>query len=140
MRNTSHFNPTLELRPENYWHQNAARDCRQPGVLARLLAMTGVLGQPASQSTPIHTDAAVSRHEIALAPRQIWSGCFDAPVRVLCRSGQLWLTQSNDAEDYLLRAGEEFVAASHVHLVFSSLGEASEFEIKALPHRPLNES
>jgi hypothetical protein len=44
-------------------------------------------------------------------------------LRILCRSGRIWLTQSGDSRDFLLRAGESFNAAQHGRIVLWALAE-----------------
>jgi hypothetical protein len=45
-------------------------------------------------------------------------------LRIVCRSGRIWLTQSGDSRDFLLRAGESFTASRRGQLVLWALAEA----------------
>jgi len=45
-------------------------------------------------------------------------------LRIVCRSGRIWLTQSNDSRDFLLRAGESFNASRRGQLVLWALADA----------------
>lgn len=45
-------------------------------------------------------------------------------LRIVCRSGRIWLTQSGDSRDFLLRAGESFSACRRGQLVLWALAEA----------------
>ena len=58
-----------------------------------------------------------ARCEIALEAGQIWSAQLPQGARVNCARGVVWLTQSDDTTDYVLSAGQSFVAhqeSSHV--------------------------
>jgi hypothetical protein len=45
-------------------------------------------------------------------------------LRIVCRSGRIWLTQSGDSRDFLLRAGESFSAAQRGRIVLWTLAAA----------------
>lgn len=45
-------------------------------------------------------------------------------LRIVCRSGRIWLTQSGDSRDFLLRAGESFNASRRGQLVLWALAAA----------------
>lgn len=45
-------------------------------------------------------------------------------VRIVCRSGRIWLTQSGDSRDFLLHAGESFTSKSRGQLVLWALAAA----------------
>jgi hypothetical protein len=45
-------------------------------------------------------------------------------LRIVCRSGRIWLTQSGDSRDFLLRAGESFSATRRGQLVLGAFAEA----------------
>ena len=45
-------------------------------------------------------------------------------LRIVCHSGRIWLTQSGDSRDFLLRAGESFTTAGCGHLVLWALADA----------------
>lgn len=58
--------------------------------------------------------------------------------RVICEHGVLWLTQSGDATDYLLPAGESFTAQARGHVVAQAL-EDSRLRVEeplAIPPHP----
>ena len=60
---------------------------------------------------------ASTRCDIALEAGQIWSAQLPQGAQVNCARGVVWLTQSADATDYVLSAGQSFVASqesSHV--------------------------
>ena len=54
--------------------------------------------------------AARSPHRVALLCHAVWSARLHAGESVRCERGLVWLTQSGDARDYFLRAGESFTA------------------------------
>ncbi|MDZ4184708.1 MAG: DUF2917 domain-containing protein [Desulfuromonadales bacterium] len=45
-------------------------------------------------------------------------------LRIVCRSGRIWLTQSGDSRDFLLREGEAFTAIQRGQIVLWALAEA----------------
>lgn len=45
-------------------------------------------------------------------------------LRIVCRSGEIWLTQSNDARDFLLRPGQAFTTAGKGRIVLWALAPA----------------
>lgn len=45
-------------------------------------------------------------------------------LRIVCRSGRIWLTQSGDSRDVLLRAGESFTTTRRGQLVLWALADA----------------
>jgi hypothetical protein len=45
-------------------------------------------------------------------------------LRIVCRSGRIWLTQSGDSRDFLLRAGESFSASQRGRIVLWALAAA----------------
>ncbi len=48
--------------------------------------------------------------EIHLFPNEVFKMSGDRRgVQVACRAGRLWITQANDLDDYLLKAGDRFV-------------------------------
>ena len=71
-----------------------------------------------SMLLPMPADVCSSaRCEITLETGQIWSAHLPHDTRVRCVRGVLWLTQSDDATDLVLSAGQSFVAhqgSSHV--------------------------
>lgn len=48
--------------------------------------------------------------ETALAAGTVWSCELEAGQSIACLYGVLWLTQTGDSTDYLLRAGQSFTA------------------------------
>lgn len=62
---------------------------------------------------------------VALGSRQLWSETLRVGERVRCEGGLVWLTQSGDATDYLLRAGESFTAQRRGRVVVQALEPAS---------------
>ena len=63
---------------------------------------------------------------VALPSRALWSRHLRRGQSVRCERGLLWLTQSGDATDYLLRAGDYFRAQGAGKVVVQAL-EACEF-------------
>ncbi len=66
---------------------------------------------------------------VALHQGTVWSARLNAGESVCCKSGVLWLTQTGDATDYLLRAGEGFTATSPRCIVVQAL-EESRFRVE----------
>lgn len=58
---------------------------------------------------------------IALKPRQTWSATVPAGQRVHCERGVIWLTQSGETTDFILRAGQSFVAPRRSHVVVQAI-------------------
>jgi hypothetical protein len=128
MRSTHHINPTLKINAEPCW-QNSPQQPFGLKVVSRLFAAGGVLRAPLR-----HVFSCVSvkqEQKISLASQQLWSGVFRAPTRVLCRSGNIWITQTGNGEDYILRAGQEFVASPQSQTIISTFGTAASFELHA---------
>ncbi len=44
-------------------------------------------------------------------------------LQIRCQSGRLWITQADDEQDYVLRAGEQFVVGKRGLVLIQSLGE-----------------
>ena len=44
-------------------------------------------------------------------------------LRIVCRSGRIWLTQTGDSRDVLLRAGESFTVTRRGQIVLWALAE-----------------
>ena len=61
---------------------------------------------------------------ILLAPRQLHSIADASGVSITCRSGAVWVTIDNDPNDYVLEAGESFVAPGHGRALLYALGAA----------------
>lgn len=51
-------------------------------------------------------------------------------LRIVCRHGRIWLTQSGDSRDFLLRAGESFSTTRRGQLVLWALSE-TRIEVSA---------
>ncbi len=50
--------------------------------------------------------------EVPLFPQEVLTLEGDRPgYRIICRKGRLWITQENDAADYVLEQDEEFVVS-----------------------------
>jgi len=49
---------------------------------------------------------------------------LDEGERICCTRGVVWLTQSGDGMDYLLRAGESFTARTRGHVVLQGMEDA----------------
>jgi len=45
-------------------------------------------------------------------------------LRIVCRSGRIWLTQTGDSRDFLLREGEVFTATRRGQIVLWALADA----------------
>ena len=64
-------------------------------------------------------------HEIRLAPRT--TAGFPVPrqgARITCLSGTLWVSCSDDPQDYVLTAGEHFVPRSRGRLVVDAMARS----------------
>ena len=59
--------------------------------------------------------------EITLSAGQVWSARLPQGARVNCARGVIWLTQSDDATDFVLRAGQSFVAPRSSHVVVQAM-------------------
>ncbi len=46
-------------------------------------------------------------------------------LQIRCQSGKLWITQADDEQDYVLRAGERFIVGKPGLVLVQSLGEGS---------------
>ena len=68
----------------------------------------------------------IRAESVALPARALWSRQLLRGQSVRCERGVLWLTQSDDAKDYLLRAGDGFRAQGAGKVVVQAL-EACEF-------------
>ena len=68
-----------------------------------------------------HQTAHQTAREIVLPTRQIWSATLPQGARVNCARGVIWLTQSDDATDFVLRAGQSFVAPRSSHVVVQAI-------------------
>jgi serine/threonine protein phosphatase PrpC len=51
-------------------------------------------------------------------------------LRIVCRSGRVWLTQTGDSRDFLLREGEAFTATRRGQIVLWALAE-TRIEVSA---------
>lgn len=71
-----------------------------------------------------HTRVAPSPELIALHSREVWSGALRKSQRVCCTRGVVWLTQSGDATDFILRAGESFTARTSGRVVVQGMEDA----------------
>ena len=65
-----------------------------------------------------------SSEPIALRTREVRSLTLDKGQRLCCTRGVVWLTQSGDAADYLLRAGESYTARTRGHVVVQGMNDA----------------
>lgn len=60
----------------------------------------------------------------ALPLHDLWSARLNTGESVRCERGVLWLTQSGDATDYLLRAGQSFTATRRARVVVQAMEES----------------
>ena len=66
-----------------------------------------------------------ARREITLEAGQIWSAHLPWGARVNCARGVIWLTQSDDATDFVLSAAQSFVASQESsHVVVQAINAA----------------
>ena len=71
-----------------------------------------------------------AQSEITLEACQIWSAMLPQGARVNCVRGVIWLTQSDDATDFVLSAGQSFVAPHSSHVVVQAInGQVAVLEI-----------
>lgn len=61
---------------------------------------------------------------VALRPRQIWSANLRAGQSVRCERGVLWLTQSGEARDIILRVGQRWTAKRRGLAVAQAMGDS----------------
>ena len=54
---------------------------------------------------------------VVLPSRAVWSRVLRPGETMTCERGIVWLTQSGDPTDYLLRAGDRFTAQSRGRVV-----------------------
>ena len=66
----------------------------------------------------------ISQQTQFLKRGQLWSRHLRGTARVTCEKGTLWLTQSGDSRDYLLRAGEGLELRAG-HWVMEPLSDAT---------------
>lgn len=78
-----------------------------------ILPLRVVLPQRAYRAAP---------RAIALGAHQTWSATLPSGGRVHCECGVIWLTQSGEATDFILRAGQSFVAPRRGHVVAQAMG------------------
>lgn len=71
------------------------------------------------------TSQATSRDKaIQLAPGQLWSGSLQSGQEIACQAGLVWLTQSDDQTDYIMRPAQNFAAYNRGHIVVQALEES----------------
>lgn len=64
------------------------------------------------------------RTEICLCPGKLYKVDGDQRgLQIICRRGKLWITQAEDEQDYILRAGERFVVARQGLILVESFSE-----------------
>ena len=68
--------------------------------------------------------ASRSPHCVALRQRAVWSAPLNVGEGVCCERGIVWLTQSGDTRDYLLRAGECFTVTRRGRIVAQAMEES----------------
>jgi hypothetical protein len=67
--------------------------------------------------------SSAGRVELSLCPDEIIKLSGDMRgLRIVCRTGALWITQANDEKDYTLQAGEAFVVTRPGLVLVQSLG------------------
>ncbi|CAN0416004.1 unnamed protein product, partial [Phaeothamnion confervicola] len=67
----------------------------------------------------------ISSSTITLAPGSLLSLRDGAGTRVLCRAGNLWVTQEGDLKDAVVRAGEVLTIRKSGRTIISALDAAS---------------
>lgn len=68
---------------------------------------------------------------VVLPSRSVWSRVLRRGETVTCERGAVWVTQSGDATDYLLRAGESFTSQSRGRVV----AQAFEYSLLCIEGR-----
>jgi hypothetical protein len=81
--------------------------------------------QPAGKSAL--TDGNVLPQEFELPRNALWSFNPHTGLVVRCLVGELWITQSGDARDVVLQAGETFEPAPKGQVVVQALTDARVF-------------
>ena len=69
------------------------------------------------------------RESFVLPSRAVWSRMLQRGQSVNCERGTLWLTQSGDATDHLLHAGDCFTVQNRGKVVVQAL-KAGEFRVE----------
>lgn len=83
----------------------------------------------------------LSDSEIELARRQLMCLADASGVRIVVRSGSLWVTQDGDRRDVVLAAGDSFVVAGTARVIVQALSAArvgllaSRAELRATARR-----
>ncbi len=73
----------------------------------------------------IHSTAGNSEElEISLFPGELLSVSMRIGGEIICRAGQLWITQEGDSRDYVLTAGDRFQVSSQGLTLIESLPES----------------
>jgi len=67
----------------------------------------------------------ITSRKIHLSARQLWSGKAAPGIQLICERGSVWLTQSHDAHDYILRPGQGFLAPCYGKVVVQALATAT---------------
>jgi hypothetical protein len=68
--------------------------------------------------------SSAGRLELSLHPGEIIKFSGDRRgLQVVCRTGALWITQTDDEKDHVLQAGETFVVTRPGLVLVQSLGE-----------------
>jgi len=98
--------------------------------------LLGSLFQRWSQMNPV---ARANSHQLVrLDSRAILSAVLPFQARISCDSGCIWVTQDNDLNDYILRAGEDIVLTRAGHVVITALGGSSILRVKTRPANQTN--
>lgn len=74
--------------------------------------------------------------KVHLRNSEIWSATPERDSRLICHDGVLWITQSGDADDIFLRAGETFCPDLRTHVVVSVLSADANFTLKSPSAKP----
>lgn len=76
-------------------------------------------------------DAPAEILRVVLAPRDVFVLDDAADIRIVARSGCLWLTQAGDARDVVLNPGQSFTASHAFGVVISARREAEFVLVRA---------
>lgn len=79
---------------------------------------------------PAHRAAKTTVLNVRLSAGEAQSFAASANNSFVCQSGIVWLSESGDARDIVLRVGEEFRCAPSAHIVVSALTSAARIRVE----------
>ncbi|HEX8552836.1 MAG TPA: DUF2917 domain-containing protein [Abditibacteriaceae bacterium] len=94
-------------------------------------AVRAWLSHPFARPLDCTQQRANAMREMRLGVGETQSYCAATRARFFCRSGSVWLTQSGDARDIILHAGDEFESNARTRIVVTSLHTSARLTIEA---------